>query len=122
MDVAVKLAPTVGIVALCAALGLSRATFHRRQRAVRIPAPPPMLTGVSSSDKVGGRSPVAVCGHGTQSATAPPTPLVPATDVDAARSRGDLIAPSRRRRRRAGRDTARLDRAFKEEVPSRALR
>lgn len=33
MDTTVKMAPVVGIVALCAALGLSRATFYRHQRA-----------------------------------------------------------------------------------------
>ncbi len=31
MDAAVQMAPLVGIVALCAALGLSRATFYRRR-------------------------------------------------------------------------------------------
>ena len=93
MEAAVKMAPTIGIVALCAALGLSRATFHRHLRAVRTPSPPPMITHASSSDNLSARSPVAVCGHGTQGATAPPPPLDSATEVDAARSRGDRVAP-----------------------------
>lgn len=88
MDAAVKLAPAVGIVALCAALGLSRATFHRR-RAVRTPLP---LMNTSAPDTLSDRSPVAVCGQGTEGATAPPPAPLWGTDADAARNGSDLVA------------------------------
>ena len=77
MDNAVKMAPAVGLVALCAALGLSRATLYRH-KADLADAPP--------SDELGGRSRVAASGHATEGATAPPTPPAPATDLDAARN------------------------------------
>lgn len=93
MDAAVRMAPAVGIVALCAALGLSRATFYRRSKAARSPAPPPRSTGTSLPDELSGRSPVAVCGQGTQGATAPPPPSVQVPDVDAARTPSDPVAP-----------------------------
>lgn len=88
MDAAVELAPALGIVALCAALGLSRATFHRR-RGARTPLP---SASTSVPDNLSDRSPVAVCGHGTEVATAPPPAPLSGTDVDAARNDGDLVA------------------------------
>jgi len=89
MEAAVKMAPAVGIVALCAALGLSRATFYRHQSSAAIAtvAQAPSLVAVDvASEEPGGRSPVAVCGLGTEGATAPPTEPALAAEVDAARS------------------------------------
>ena len=91
MDAAVNLAPAIGVVALCAALGLSRATFHRRREATRAPSLPPIIA-VPPSDEKGGLGPVAVRGLGTEGATAPQRPFVLATEVDAARNRDDLVA------------------------------
>ena len=87
MDNAVRMAPAVGIVALCVALGLSRATFYRHSD--RPSSEMPSVANVdapASSDDPGGLRPVAVCGCGTQAATKPPTPLVLDATVDAARS------------------------------------
>lgn len=88
MDAALALAPAVGIVALCAALGLARATFHRR-RAARGPVSP---MSTSSSEPLSDRSPVAVCGHGAEVASAPPSAPLGGADPGAARNGGDLVA------------------------------
>lgn len=91
MDAAVELAPAVGIIALCAALGLSRATFYRRRPGTR-PTTPPVSRSAPSPEELSDRSPVAVCGHGTEGATAPPLASVCAPTVDAARNGDDLGA------------------------------
>jgi putative transposase len=52
MAAAVKMAPVVGIVALCAALGLSRATFYRHKRAAAGLATPPQLAPKAASEAV----------------------------------------------------------------------
>jgi putative transposase len=85
MDIAVKMAPTVGIFALCAALGLSRATFYRHRRAAAgaVVAPSASLGNADGeAAQPSGRSPVAVCGLGTEGATASSSELA----VDAARN------------------------------------
>jgi putative transposase len=92
MDIAVKMAPTVGIVALCAALGLSRATFYRHQRAATAAAVSPTAALVNAQTEAlppSARSPVAVCGLGTEGATA--SRLAPAlvAGVDATRNGAD---------------------------------
>jgi putative transposase len=92
MDNAMKMAPVLGIVALCAALGLSRATFYRHQRAPALVAPvtapqaPPAVAALCESVETSGRSPVAVCGHGTEGATVPPAAPGLVADGDAARN------------------------------------
>lgn len=86
MDMAIKMAPTVGIVALCAALGLSRATFYRHQRAVVAAAVPSPVNPNLEPIQPSGRSPVAVCGLGTEGATASPLESAPAAEVDATRN------------------------------------
>jgi putative transposase len=89
MDMAVKMAPTVGIFALCAALGLSRATFYRHQRAAAgaVVAPSSSLVNANAeAAHPSGRSPVAVCGLGTEGATASPLESAPAARVDATRN------------------------------------
>lgn len=86
MDSAVQLAPGVGIVALCAALGLSRATFYRRRRSAVRPAVEPVVAGVSSSVEEGGRGHAVVRDRMTEGATAPPAEFDPGTPLDAARN------------------------------------
>ena len=92
MDNAVKMAPAVGIVALCAALGLSRATFYRHQGLAAVAQAPSLVAAETALDELGGRSPVAVCGRGTEGATAPPTAPVLAANGGAAR-RSTLLSP-----------------------------
>lgn len=87
MDTAVKMAPVVGIVALCAALGLARATFYRRRRSKAVLAPV-----MPATENSGDRSPVGVCDHGTEGATAPQAAHVVIADVDAARNRAEPAA------------------------------
>jgi len=81
MDMAIKAAPTVGIVALCAALGLSRATFYRHQRVAtdaavavspttQVSPATPLVDAQADAVPPSARSPVAVCGLGTEGATA----------------------------------------------------
>ena len=94
MDAAISLAPAVGVVALCATLGLSRATFHRRRQAVRVPTSAPPVADLAASDEPGGRSPVVVCDRGTEGATEPRAPSALATAGDAARSEEELSAPT----------------------------
>jgi putative transposase len=74
MVTVMEYAATVSVVALCVALGLSRAAFYRRKS---------------------GRSPAAVCGGGTMGATAPLDEGVLATDGDAARNGTSLIVARR---------------------------
>ena len=110
MDSAVKMAPAVGIVALCAALGLSRATFYRGRDQTRASAlSGPQATRTAShaartapAPSLGGLGGLAE-GRDEQSATAPPTEPVLAADVDAARNGADstpvevdavLVAPA----------------------------
>ena len=81
MDTVAQMAPVVGVVALCAALGLARATLYRRRRLLN---PPPLAT--SSTKKTGGRSRMTVCGRTAEGATAPRTELALSVDGDAARS------------------------------------
>jgi len=86
MAAAVKMAPAVGIVALCTALGLSRATFYRHQRAAiaaAVDPTPALVTADAASDDLGGRCPVAVYGLETEEG---PTEPALAAKVDAARS------------------------------------
>ena len=45
------LIPLVGIVAACAALGIARATYYRRQRPARIAAPRPTPPRALSQDE-----------------------------------------------------------------------
>jgi putative transposase len=85
MDTVIQHAAVVGIVTLCAALGLARASLYRRRRAV---AGEPLP---SSSDERSGRSPVAASCHGTEGASAPPTDRVLGTDGDAARNDTALV-------------------------------
>ena len=90
MDTAVKMAPTVGIVALCAALGLSRATFYRHQRAASdaaVALTPSLVIADAEAIQPSGRSPVAVCGLGTEGATASPMEPALLAKVDATRNR-----------------------------------
>jgi hypothetical protein len=58
MDTVMQHAAVIGIAALCAALGIARATLYRRKRRVAEEA-------VLSTGELGGRSSVAVCGQGT---------------------------------------------------------
>ena len=62
MDIVVEMAPTIGIFALCAALGLSRATFYRRQRAAAAVAVPSLVNVTTEAAQPSVRSPEAVCG------------------------------------------------------------
>jgi putative transposase len=71
MEIAMEHAVTVGVVALCAALGLSRAAFYRRKK--------------------GDRSRAAVCGSVMEGATAPPETSLLNADVTTARSGADLV-------------------------------
>ena len=72
MEAAIHFAPAAGIVALCAALSLSRATFYRRRRRAlgntALASSPPLF----ATDALGGRSPQAARGLRTEGATAPP--------------------------------------------------
>jgi putative transposase len=74
MDSVMEHGAIVGVVLLCAALGLSRAAFYRRKS---------------------GRSPAAVCGGGMEGATAPLAEVVLGTDGDAARNGGALVVAKR---------------------------
>ena len=100
MDNAVKMAPPVGIVALCAALGLARATFYRHQRAAVstkvAPDAAPPVAALVASDELSGRSRGAASCHATEGATAPPAELVLISDADAARSGTEppLVVPA----------------------------
>ena len=99
MDTAVKMAPVVGIVALCAALGLARATFYRRRRSKIV-----LALVMPAMENSGDRSPVGVCDHGTKGATAPQAAHVVIGDVDAVRNRAEpaaLDAPAKRTSPRA---------------------
>lgn len=89
MDMAIKMAPTVGIVALCAALKLSRATFYRHQRVAADAMASPTASLVNAQTEAApssARSPVAVCGLGTEGATASPLAAALAAGVDATRN------------------------------------
>ena len=74
----------IGIAVLCAALGIARATVYRRKRALAGQA-------VASMDELGGRSSVAVCGQGTEGATALPADALCEQNVDAARKETALV-------------------------------
>jgi len=90
--------------AICAALGLSRATYYRRQTAL---APKPTIepeaftphpdpaTGESQGGALIG---VGVCGQGEQSATAPEGTVVEAADPTPARSGVELAGVATRTR------------------------
>jgi putative transposase len=98
MGNAVEMASTVGIVALCGALGLSRATFYRqRAAAAAVVAQAPSIVMASSSldekSEEGGRSSGAVFGPGTEGATASPAALGLAAEVDATRSHAEMQPP-----------------------------
>jgi putative transposase len=82
MDLAVEMAPRVGVAPLCRSLGLARATFYRRRQARRVPIEPnaDLAVGVESV-----RSPVVACGHGTEGATVPPAASLAEPSMDAAR-------------------------------------
>lgn len=81
MDAAIEHAGAVNVVALCAALGLARASLYRRKS---------------------GRGHAVVCDRGTEGATAPPILSDASTDGDAARIGAALIvAPSAALVRRA---------------------
>ncbi len=89
MDVVIKMAPTIGISVLCAALGLSRATFYRHQRAAADAAVAATVSRAAAQTEAApssARSPVAVCGLGTEGATASPLAPALAADVDATRN------------------------------------
>jgi putative transposase len=92
MDMVVEIAPAVGIVALCAALGLSRATFYRRRRAAAPPTVPLLVTVGTEAAQPSGQSPEAVCGVGTEGATASPSGSALAASVDA--TRNGAVEPS----------------------------
>ena len=83
------MAPLVGVVGLCAALGLSRATFHRHRRAATVP--PAAVLAVPSLEDPSGQSPVAVFGHGAEGATAPTAGPVVVAEVDSARNHADSV-------------------------------
>ena len=95
MDMAIKMAPTVGVMALCAALGLSRATFYRHQRAAVVAAagPPALVHPNLEAVHPSGRSPVAGCGLGPEGATALPWGAALSAEVEATRNRA--AEPSR---------------------------
>jgi putative transposase len=84
MDTVMQHTAIIGIAALCAALGIARATLYRRKRAVA-------KVAVSSTDQLGERSPVAVCGQGTEGATAPPADALLEQSIDAARKETALV-------------------------------
>lgn len=84
MDTVMQHAAVVGIAALCVALGIARATLYRRQRTV-------VEEAMSSTGELGGRSPVAVCGQGTEGATVPPADTLSDQSVDAARKETALV-------------------------------
>ena len=90
MDTAIQMAPAVGVVALCAALGLSRATFHRRRRASAAPLPV-----VSSTVDTGSVRPAPVLDAVTQQSAGHPAAPRLVAEVDAARGGADLAAPDR---------------------------
>jgi putative transposase len=71
MDAAIEHAAAVGVVALCAALGLARASLYRRKS---------------------GRGHAVVCDRVPERATAPRILLDPSTDGDAARNDAALVA------------------------------
>jgi putative transposase len=84
MDTVIQHAPVVGIVALCGALGIARATLYRRKGiASEEPA--------SSTVELGGRSSVVVCDQGTEGAIAPPGDALSEHIVDAARKETALV-------------------------------
>jgi putative transposase len=93
MELAVEMAPRVGVAPLCHALGLSRATFYRHRQSRPSPAeagidPEP---GASPQDQ-SVRSPVVACGHGTEGATVPPSASLNETSIEAARSEVEPLA------------------------------
>jgi hypothetical protein len=94
MDMGINMAPTVGIVALCAALGLSRATFYRQRRAAAAAVVAPLASLVivnTEAAQPSGRSPVAVFGLGTEGATA--SPLEPALAAGVGATRNGAAEP-----------------------------
>jgi putative transposase len=76
MDLVVKMAPTVGIFTLCAALGLSRATFYRHKRAAAAAAVPLLVTVSSEAAQPSDR----------EGATASPSGDILAASVEATRN------------------------------------
>jgi putative transposase len=97
MELAVEMAPRVGVAPLCFALGLSRATFYRHRQA----RPSPVDTGADPEASAGStqdqsvRSPVVACGHGTEGATVPPSASLDETTTEAARSGAEpAVAPA----------------------------
>jgi len=98
MDSMVQAVPSgLSVRATCGALGLSRATYYRRQTALAPNAPPELAACTSSTDdstvpsQTGALIGVAVCGHGEQSATAPE--LIPAQVADSAPARNGVELP-----------------------------
>lgn len=97
MDNAVEMAPTVSavsIVALCAALALSRATFYRQRAAAEAVAQASSIVtaGSASQESVehGGQRLGAAFGPETEGATASPAVLDLAAEVDAMRSHAEM--------------------------------
>ena len=83
METALAMAPVVGIVAVCVALGLSRATYYRRRRAARAVASSGS-SGTSPPDEQGGLRPVPARDEESRGATVPPPVLEQETSVEAA--------------------------------------
>jgi len=104
MDTVMQHAAVGGIAALCIALGIARATLYRRRRTVAEAA-------TSSTGELGDRSPVAVCGHGTEGATAPPQAPLSNQGVDAARKETPLAAAAPTAKRSSPRALSQEERA-----------
>ena len=97
MDIAVQAEPVagVGIGSLCAALGLSTATFFRRRAALASQAT--NKAEVEPSQQ-GGLLVLAVCGRDEQTATAPELDDDRSADSTPARSRAEpVLAPTKER-------------------------
>jgi putative transposase len=94
MELAVEMAPRVGVAPLCSALGLSRATFYRHRQS----RPSPVDTGADPEASAGSpqdqsvRSPVVACDHGTEGATVPSSASLDETTTTAARSGAEPAA------------------------------
>lgn len=84
MDTVIQHAAVIGIAALCAALGIARATLYRRKRTV-------VEAALSSTGELRGRSCVAVCGQATEGATAPPADGLSEQRVDATRKEAGFV-------------------------------
>lgn len=106
MDTVIQYAPVVGLAPMCVALGIARATLYRHKRTAT-------QQSISSMRDQGDRSPVAVCGHGMEGATAPPTEPPSEPSLDAARKETALVvaAPTATGKRSSPRALSQEERA-----------